>query len=154
MSTVNSSIDTIDELMKTVEDGVNGFELCVEKLEGAQRKDVSDLFRTLGSQRAEFRDELRSLARNLGHVTNDKGTVAAKIQREWMDIQDFVSETDAKRVLNAAESGERHAIGVFVNALEKNLTPDLRTFVAFQLESIRSSHEKIRKLAMVENQQG
>jgi uncharacterized protein (TIGR02284 family) len=147
MSTLKSSTSTIDELMKTLEDGVKGFELCAEKLEGSPRKDVRDLFRKLGAERVEFRNELGSIANKLGHGTDDSGTVGAKLERGWIGIKDFVSATDAERILDTAEKGERHAVSVFEDAMEEDLTPDLRAVVKTQLAAVRSSYEQVASLA-------
>ncbi len=134
------------DLVDTLEDGRAGFEKGAEYLEGTNSPELAAAFRRLSDERAGLANELQAIAANYGDDVEASGTVAAKVHRGWMGIKDAVAGSDPKGVLDAAEQGEDHAVGVYENALGEELSADFKATVARQLTEVRRAHDTVKAL--------
>ena len=115
---------TVKELIKTLEDGRDGFAKAAEHLDGHSAPDVSRRFREFSAQRGAMADELRRCAKLEGFSVPQGGTVAGAVHRGWIAIKDVLTGDNASAVIAAAEQGEDHAKSKFRDALSnKTLTP-------------------------------
>ncbi len=133
------------DLMKTLEDGKEGFEKAATLLESEAPQASMD-FQRFAQQRATFYSELQELASDYGDELSESGTLAAALHRGWMGLKDAVTGSSLKSVLDAAEQGEEHAVEEYEKALEQDLSEGLRSVVDRQLTDIRTTHEKVRAL--------
>lgn len=92
-------------------------------------------------------DELRSMARAYGDVVDSDGSSLAAVHRGWISLKDAITSTDSGAVINAATTGEDHAVQTFENALDEEISLDLRMKVADQLTEIRSARDVVAAMA-------
>lgn len=134
------------DLMKTLEDGRDGFATGADKLEKDGEAALAHTFRDLGAKRGQMADELRNLAANYGDHIDESGTVAAKVHRGWMAVKDALAGSDPDGVLDAAEQGEDHAVSEYEDALNEDISPEFKTVLQRQLTGIRSAHDQVKAL--------
>jgi uncharacterized protein (TIGR02284 family) len=134
------------DLIETLEDGRQGFAKGAEKLDADGAQDLARTFRELSDQRAQFAEELRSMARDYGDVVDDSGSVAAAAHRGWMTLKDALAGSDPTGVLDVAEQGEDHAVKEFQRALDEDISPGLRSIAERQLGAVRVAHDAVRSM--------
>jgi uncharacterized protein (TIGR02284 family) len=134
------------DLMRTLEDGRDGFAAGADKLEKDGEAALSQSFRDLGAKRSQMSDELQRIAATYGDHIDESGTVAAKAHRGWMAVKDAISGSDPKGVLDAAEQGEDHALSEYEKALTEDISPEFRTVLERQLVEVRAAHDQVRAL--------
>jgi uncharacterized protein (TIGR02284 family) len=141
---------TVKELIKTLEDGRDGFAKAAERLEKNSAVDVGRRFREFSAQRGAMADELRRCARLEGHTVPavpEGGTVAGALHRGWIAVKDVLTGDDPSAVISAAEQGEDHAKSKFRDALaEQTLTPEVRVVVQRQAEQVNTAHDYVSSL--------
>ena len=136
----------IEDLVETLEDGKKGFAEAAERLADAGRIDLADKFREYSSQREQFSAELREVSASRGDFVEETGSVGGTVHRAWINFKDAVSMESAEAILGAAETGEDHAVNEYNDALEQDLTSDVRTVVARQAQAIQAAHDEVRNL--------
>ena len=136
----------IEDLVETLEDGKKGFAEAAERLADAGRIDLADKFREYSSQREQFSAELRELSASHGDFIEERGSVGGTVHRAWINFKDAVSMDSAEAILGAAETGEDHAVNEYNDALEQDLTSDVRAVVARQAQAIQAAHDEVRNL--------
>ena len=134
------------ELIQTLEDGTNGFQTAAEKLSDSDRADLASRFTTYSAERSRFADELRSLASAYGDQVDDSGSVAAAAHRGWMAVKDTISGSSPSGVLDVAEQGEDHAVSEYRKALDADISPELRSVVQRQFQSVQAAHDEVKSL--------
>jgi uncharacterized protein (TIGR02284 family) len=142
----NESFEVLDELMQTLEDGIEGFAAAIAKLDPAVSPSELELFTSLRQQRQDFRDDLRKLGMTMGHEVEEKGTIAGKLHRSWMGLKDVVSGSDAGGVVDVVEQGEGHALNVFTDACAKDLPHQMKVLVEHQRGAILASYAHVAQM--------
>lgn len=133
-------------LIRTLEDGKNGFESSAEKIADSY-PDVAAKFRQFAAERAEMADELQRIADSYGDDIEERGTVAGALHRGWIAVKDVLTGDDADAVIAAAERGEDHAVEQFDEALEADISLEFRPVVAMMASRVRSAHDYVSGLA-------
>lgn len=135
------------DLIQTCKDGSEGFAKAADKLGEAGKDDLASKFRTFGVERGQFATELEGLAAQYGDDVDKSGSVAAAVHRGWMSVKDVLAGSgDPEGVLDAAEQGEDHAKSEYSDALEDDISPDLRTVVERQYAAVQHAHDTVRDL--------
>lgn len=134
------------DLMKTVEDGRDGFAAGAEKLEKDGEPVLAQTFRELSARRGQLSDELQTIAASYGDQIDESGTVAAKLHRGWMAVKDAIAGSDPDGVLDVAEQGEEHAVSEYQEALTVGISPEFKAVLERQLAEIRASYEQVKTL--------
>ena len=134
------------ELIQTLEDGTNGFQSAAEKLSDSDRADLATRFTTYSAERSRFADELRSIAAAYGDQVDDSGSIAAAAHRGWMAVKDTISGSSPSGVLDVAEQGEDHAVSEYRKALDADISPELRSVVQRQFQSVQATHDEVKSL--------
>lgn len=135
-----------ENLIEILEDGKEGFAHAAEKLRDSNRADLAPKFEEYSAQRAQFSAELEQMAAAYGDDIDEDGSVKATMHRLWMSVKDTLSGSDPDGVLDAAEQGEDHAVKAYEDALEKDLSPNLRSTVQRQFAAIQAAHGEIKAL--------
>ena len=142
-----SEAATIKELIKTLEDGRDGFAKAADRLASNSASDVSQRFREFSAQRGAMADELRRCAKLEGYDPPQTGTVAGAVHRGWIAVKDVLTGDDASAIIAAAEQGEDHAKAKFRDALsDKELSPTVRSIVESQAMRVESAHDYVSTL--------
>src|SRR5689334_5654939 len=100
---------TVKDLIKTLEDGRDGFTKAAERLQSNSSPDIASRFREFSAQRGAMADELRRCAKLEGFSVPQSGTVAGAVHRGWITVKDVLTGDDASAIIAAAEQGEDHA---------------------------------------------
>ncbi|MEO5838317.1 MAG: PA2169 family four-helix-bundle protein [Acidimicrobiales bacterium] len=137
---------TATALIRTLENGKEGFAKAAEKLDASDRSDVAAKFREFEQQRSVMSDELKAIAAAYGDDVAQRSTVPGALHRGWMAVKDALSSDDADAVIAAAETGEDHAVEQYREALEADISPEFRPVVARQLASVQAAHDYVRSL--------
>ncbi|HJU51083.1 MAG TPA: PA2169 family four-helix-bundle protein [Acidimicrobiia bacterium] len=144
---MSSDMTVTKDLIETLEDGKNGFAAAAEKLAESDRPQIAAKFRQYSSQRAQFAEELRSMAKSYGDDIKESGSVGAALHRGWMAVKDAATGSDAGAVLDVAEQGEDHAVAEYERALDNDeLSIDLRDVIQRQYASVKAAHDEVRTL--------
>lgn len=134
------------DLIRTLENGKEGFAKAAEKLDDSDRPDVAAKFREFAQQRDAMSDELKAIAEAYGDDVDQRGTVPGALHRGWLAVKDALSGDDADAVIGAAETGEDHAVEQYREALEADISAEFRPIVARQLASVEAAHDYVRSL--------
>ena len=138
---------TVKELIKTLEDGRDGFATAAERLDSNSATDVGRRFHEFSAQRGAMADELRRCAQLEGYAVPQGGTVAGAVHRGWIAVKDALTGDDASAIIAAAEQGEDHANSKFRDALSDDaLTPAVRAVVQRQAEQVKTAHDYVSSL--------
>jgi uncharacterized protein (TIGR02284 family) len=135
------------DLVQTCRDGSEGYAKAADKLAQNGRDDLASQFRSFGSERAGFADELEGLANQYGDDADSSGSVAGALHRGWMTVKDALAgSNDPEGVLDAAEQGEDHAKREYEQALKEDISPTLRTVVDRQYRAVATAHDTVKSL--------
>ena len=135
------------DLLQTLEDGKDGFAKGAEKLEKDGETALAGTFRELGASRAKLATELEGLAASYGDQIEESGTVAAKAHRGWMAVKDAIAGSNPDGVLDAAATGEDHAVSEYEDALEADISPEFKAVLQRQLEVVRTARDQVKGLS-------
>jgi uncharacterized protein (TIGR02284 family) len=141
---VSTDESVATDLIRTLENGKEGFAKAAEKLDG--RPDVAAKFREFAQQRAAMSEELSSIAKSYGDDVNQRTTVPAALHRGWMAVKDALTGDNPDAVIGAAETGEDHAVEQYRTALDADISAEFRPVVARQLNSVQAAHDYVRSL--------
>ena len=134
------------KLIHTLENGKTGFETAAERLDN-ERPDVAAKFRHFSQQRASMSAQLQTIAAAYGYDIAQRSTVPGALHRGWIAVKDALTGDDADAVINAAETGEDHAVEDYEEALgEEDVSPEFRTLISQQLASVQATHDYVRGL--------
>lgn len=134
------------DLIETLEDGRKGFQHAADRLTESEHGDLADTFRKFSAQRALLAAELEKMAASYGDDIDEDGSVAAAVHRGWMSFKDIISGSDASGVLDAAVQGEEHAVSEFTDALDQDISQDLRVVVQRQFAEVANVCSEVRSL--------
>lgn len=144
METRNHEIETVNTLIKTTIDSVDGYR---EAAEDANSGQFQSIFFERANERQEVAERLRQHVRSLGGEPEDDGSLAAGAHRVFMNLRDAVTGTDDKSVVAEVERGEDYIKAKFETALEDgNLGAETRALISQCYESVRSGHDQMRNL--------
>lgn len=133
-------------LIHTLENGKMGFETAAEKLND-ERPEVAAKFRQFSQQRATMSDRLKRVAASYGDDVGQRSTVPGALHRGWIAVKDALTGDDPDAIINAAETGEDHAVAEYQDALgEDGVSPEFRSLISEQLTSVRATHDYVRGL--------
>jgi uncharacterized protein (TIGR02284 family) len=136
-------IDALNDLIETCRNGEKGFEACAKHAKAPELKSV---FGTRAAECARAAEELEMQVRSLGGKPEHGGTAAAALHRGWLALRSSLSGFDDHALLQECERGEDLAVRRYRQALEKDLTPEVRSLVARQSEGAQHNHDQVRAL--------
>ena len=135
-----------EDLMEILQDGRDGFAHAADRLEDSDRPDLVPTFRGFSAQRAGFYDELERLAAVYGDDVEESGSARAAIHRAWMSVKDTLAGSSPEGVLDAAERGEDEAVEAYTDALNKDISTNLRTTIENQFTQVKATHDEVKAL--------
>lgn len=136
-------LHALQAVLDTAVDGFNGYTMAVEKC-----TDASPLLRKyLENSQRDCKvavEELRTLLSSRGETANDDGTAAGALHRGWIATRTALSSDDEATFLDEVVRGEKHAVEVYEDALEKIADPALRKPLQKQLSGLRENLTKAK----------
>jgi len=140
----DKGISTINTLITTLIDSVNGFEDAAKDSENQQ---FQQLFREYGSERRQVVEVLRSEVRRMGGDASDDPSFLGQTHQRFMDLKAAITGRDDKAVINEVERGEDYLKEKFETALNSgDLTGDGRAAVERAYQSVRQGHDRMSQL--------
>ena len=141
-------MNTIKDLVQTLEDGRKGFSDAADKLADDGNAALASRFQSFAEQRQRFSAELRTAATEAGEPLDEDGSIAGALHRGWISLKDALTGDDADSIVAAAETGENHAVKEYEKALEDDdLPPAVRGVVQRQANEIRSVRDEVASIA-------
>jgi uncharacterized protein (TIGR02284 family) len=143
MTTNEQTIMTLNGLIETCRDGVEGFVMASE---GVKDAGLKTLFKQYSEQRAKFARDLEAEVSRLGGEAETKGSVSGALHRGWMNIKSAVAGKDDDMIISECERGEDVAKRAYQKAISGFLPPTLLPKVQSQYTQVLQAHDRIRAL--------
>ncbi|MEM1334287.1 MAG: DUF2383 domain-containing protein [Actinomycetota bacterium] len=138
----------VPSVFTTLIDSIEGNRAVAEKLTGVDRTDDAMLFDGFVADRRRFTDEIRAFAAVRGIEVDDQGSTLASLHRVWISLKDTLTGTDSDAVIRAAVTGAKYAEGQLTQALDENISPELRTLLTDQRDAIRTTVRQMEQRVM------
>jgi uncharacterized protein (TIGR02284 family) len=140
----NKDVTTLNSLIATTIDSINGYQ---ESADAAENPQFRQLFQELASDRQQVLPQLQAEVARLGGNPEDDGTTLAAAHRAFVDLKSSITGSDDKAVINEVERGEDHIKHKYEAALEESdLSADTRAVIQRAYESVRRGHDRVRDL--------
>jgi uncharacterized protein (TIGR02284 family) len=144
MAEHSEQISTLNTLIATTIDSINGYEDSAQNIDNERLREI---FRQRANERQEVVENLRSEVRRLGGNPEDDGTFLGKAHQRFEDLKAAITGSDEKAIINEVERGEDYLKGKFEAALNGNtLSGDSRAAVERCFQSVRSGHDQMSQL--------
>ena len=138
--TDHSERAVLNRLMESCKDAERGFRAAAEQVTNAS---LRSLLLDMAAQRARFAADLLPHAQRLGGASEHDGTTAAAVHRSWINIRHAIAHDDVP-VVKEAERGEHHALGVYKDAIDGLLPPDVRDLVESQYVELQEVSKRLQ----------
>lgn len=143
-STINSTIEALNDLTEVLKDGQHGFETAAKDVKAPE---LAQIFQRYAQQRSEFASKLQSHVATLGADVEKSGSIAGSMHRGWINLKSALSTNEPQAVLEEAERGEDAAVAAYRKALEQqDIDPATRTLIATQSTAVKAAHDHVRDL--------
>jgi len=140
----NKDVSTLNSLIATTIDSINGYQESADAVENPQFR---ELFQNLCQDRQQVLPQLQAEVARLGGNPEDDGTALAAAHRGWVDLKSAITGRNDKAVVNEVERGEDHIKAKFESALnDGDLSAETRSAVQQAYESVRRGHDRVRDL--------
>jgi uncharacterized protein (TIGR02284 family) len=139
---MDDTLNILNHLIETSEDGSKGFSEAAEKASDAALK---QLFRDRAMACSQGASELKALVTSLGGKPEQGGSLKGAAHRGWVATRAAVTNSDIA-VLEEVERGEDYAKAAFGKALKSSLPPTVRSIVEKQYRGVVANHDRIRDL--------
>jgi uncharacterized protein (TIGR02284 family) len=140
----DDSIAVLNDLIATSEDGVNDFRSCANAVKNSEAKAFfNDRVRLIQRGLTELQNEVRRLG---GHPERHE-TASGSTRRTSMDLESTLAGTkDDGAVLSECARAEEAAVKKYQDALEQDLSPEVRDIVERQLGGVLENRDRVRSL--------
>lgn len=134
---------TLNSLLATVVDSIDGFEQATKSVDTSEFKSI---FEEVIRDRSGLKGEIEAKIREGGGTPDDEGTMLASAHRVLIKLRDAVSKGDIA-VVDEAERGEDHIKAKFEKATtDGELSPAVSQFVVAAAKRVKAGHDRIRDL--------
>ena len=144
MADSNHDISTLNSLIATTLDSVEGYREAADEIENGR---FTGLFTSRAQERRTVVSDLQAQVRTLGGNPEDYGTVLAGAHRMFLDLKAKVTGQDDKAVVNEVERGEDHIKAKYESALaDTDLSPATLAVISKAYQSVREGHDQMSAL--------
>jgi len=137
------TIDVLNTLIETCNDGERGFRNIAEHVHSA---DLKTLFATRANECRQACADLRAQVLQLGGDPETGGSASGALQRGWVALLGTLSGHSDKTLLEACERGEDSALERYRDALDQALPDNIRMLIERQYEGVKRNHAQVRSL--------
>jgi len=113
----DDNIDTLNSLLKTTIDSVDGYENSAQELDSDRLREV---FRQNASERQDVVQKLRDEVRRLGGEPADSGSAMGSMHHVWEDLKGAVTGKDEEATIKQTESAEDYLKSQYEDALDNH----------------------------------
>jgi uncharacterized protein (TIGR02284 family) len=145
-TTFSEVISTLNDLIETCRDGINGFRTAADGVSSAVAKEV---FLSRIHLIEKGLGDLDAAVQRLGGQPVEHGHPAASLHRAWIDIKSAVTAKNDDAIIEEVVRGEENAVKHYREALTKTLPGDIRAMVEMQAKGAELNLERARALARV-----
>lgn len=144
MADTNHDISTLNSLIATTLDSVDGYREAAAEIEN---KTFAAQFTSRAQERQAVVADLQRQVTSLGGNPEDDGTVLAGAHRAFLDLKAKVTGQDDKAVINEVERGEDHIKDKFEAALaDDDLSAATKQVIRQANVSVRAGHDQMSAL--------
>jgi len=144
MAEHSEAISTLNTLIATTIDSVNGYEDSAENIDNERFR---EMFRQRASERQEVVQQLREEVRRLGGNPEDDGSFLGKAHQRFEDLKAAITGRDEKAIINEVERGEDYLKEKWQAALQSgNLHGETHDLVERLYQSVKSGHDQMSQL--------
>ena len=140
----NTDVTTLNSLIATTVDSINGYQ---ESADAVENPKFREMFQELARDRQQVVPQLQAAVARMGGNPEDDGTVLAAAHRTFVDLKSAITGRDDKAVINEVERGEDHIKHRYEAALnDADLSAEARQVVQEAYGSVRRGHDRVRDL--------
>ena len=144
MAEHSESITTLNTLIATTIDSVNGYEDSAQNIDNERFREI---FRQRASERQEVVQKLREEVRRLGGNPEDDGSFMGKAHQRFEDLKAAITGRDEKAIINEVERGEDYLKEKWQAALQSGeLKGESHDLVEQCYQSVKSGHDQMSQL--------
>lgn len=137
-------VDTLNDLIKTTIDSVDGYRSAAED---AEHSEYRSIFFDRANERSAVADQLQSYVRELGGEPTTDGSIVAGAHRIFMDLKSAVTGNDDAAVVAEVERGEDHIKHQFEAAMsDHDISPETRAVIDRCYQSVKQGHDQMSNL--------
>jgi uncharacterized protein (TIGR02284 family) len=137
----NDVIATLNDLIQTCKDGVEGFKTCAEDIKNPELKAY---FTDRAERCTRAAEELQDLVIDFGGDPATSSHVSGTLHRRWVDVRSAITGKSDEEVLDECERGEDVAKHYYEAALKKDLPENVRLIVADQYSGVQLNHDQVK----------
>lgn len=138
----DDQIDTLNSLLRTTIDSVEGYENSAQELDSGRLQQV---FRERADERQGVVQSLREEIRRLGGDPADSGSAMGSMHHVWEDLKGAVTGHDDEATIKQTEAAEDYLKSQYEDALN-DLNGDSRQVVEQCYQKVRQGHDQISAL--------
>jgi uncharacterized protein (TIGR02284 family) len=144
MTDRKDEISTLNSLITTTIDSINGYEDSARHIENERFREI---FRARANERQRVVEDLRAEVRRLGGEPEEGGSFLGKAHQRFEDLKAAITDNDEKAIINEVERGEDYLKEKFETALDsEHLSGDSRAVVERCHQSVRAGHDQMSQL--------
>jgi uncharacterized protein (TIGR02284 family) len=137
-------VETLNDLIKTTIDSVDGYRSAAEDAENGEYRSI---FFDRANERSNVADQLQAYVRELGGEPNTDGSIAAGAHRAFMGLKAAITGNDDKAIVAEVERGEDVIKHKFEEAMsDSELSPEARTVIDRCYQSVKEGHDQMSNL--------
>ncbi|RFZ82023.1 PA2169 family four-helix-bundle protein [Mucilaginibacter terrenus] len=144
---IQHQISALNDLIKTNNDRITGYQKAAEGTEDASLKSV---FAGYADQSRGYVNELNDYVHQLGGAPTDGTTLSGKFYHTWIDVKAAFTKKDNYSVLSDCEYGEDVAKSSYRKALDdKELIWEdekVLTLLTSHMDGLKIAHDAIKAL--------
>jgi len=136
----------LNDLIQINNDRIEGYEQA-SKEANDKYIDLKAIFNRMADESRRYISELSNEVSKLGGDPVSDTTIKGKIYRAWMDVKTTFTGSSRLALLESCEFGEDAAQKAYQQALvsDDTLSIDIRHLIAKQKESLKESHDTIKR---------
>ena len=143
-TTIASAASVLNSLIKTCNDGHQGFQWAAGKVGIPEFK---ALFGELALQRGQFAAELARLVRDLGAKAESSGSFKGALHRAWINLKALTTKEDPRDILLECKRGENAALAEYGYALDYDELPaQIFNVIRRQYIAVKAAHDRVECL--------
>jgi uncharacterized protein (TIGR02284 family) len=139
----NEVISTLNDLIQTCKDGVEGFRTCAEDIKDPELKSY---FNDRADRCTRAAEELQDLVIAYGGDPATSSHLTGTLHRRWVDVRSAITGKSNQDVLDECERGEDVAKQHYEAALEKELPEEVRLVVEDQYRGVQVNHDQVKAM--------
>ncbi len=144
MAEHSSEISTLNTLIATTIDSINGYEESAQNIDNQRFREI---FRERANERQEIVEQLRAEVRRLGGEPEDSGSFIGKAHQRFADLKAAITGRDEKSIINEVERGEDYLKSKWQSALQSgDLHGATHDLIERCYQSIKAGHDQMSSL--------